>query len=284
MHMIRISIYTSIFVCLLSSNVFADCDSTANTHYPGVVPPNYYGGSQTDSFSCAINGSKNLTMEQINERADLIPPSLNNRFYVMLGGNAAAEGIVSAKNSSSDTNGTVVNDFATGQAGTLSSTQNKVASNNFELAVGYTWKEFALDLEWLAVKSIPFNSSIIGITSPFSFTSNIKGDALLFNGYWFFNDMYNAKLYGVFSLGYSHNQSTTQIGSGPVNVLNRYYGAGGLGIGARFNVVSSLYADIVGRYIYLGPVRMEATNVNSYIYIKATRTWLGASFRLLWLI
>lgn len=276
--------YTSIIVCLLSNNVFADCDSTANAHYPGVVPPNYYGSSQTDSFSCAINGSKNLTMEQINERADLIPPSLNNRFYVMLGGNAAAEGISGVKNSTSDTNSVIVNDFATGQVGSLSTTQNKVASNNFELAVGYTWKDFAIDLEWLALKSVPFNSSITGISNPFSFTSTIKGDALLFNTYWFFNDMYNAKLYGVLSIGYSHNQSTTQIGTGAPTILNRYYGSLGLGFGARFNIVSSLYADIVGRYIYLGQIRMQATNVNSYVYLKATRNWLGASFRLLWLI
>lgn len=281
----QLYICATIIICLMSNNLFADCDSTENSHYPGIVPPNYYGSSQTDSFNCAINGNKQLTMEQINERADLIPPSLNNRFYIMLGGNAAAEGVVSATNSSSDTsNGVVVNNFATGQAGTLSSTQNKVSSNNFELAIGYTWKDFALDLEWLAVKSVPFDASIIGITSPFSFTSTVKGDAILFNGYWFFNDMYNAKLYGVGSIGYSHNQSTSQIGSGPSNILNRYYGAFGLGVGARFNIISSLYADIVGRYIYLGPVRIEATNGDNYMYIKAVRTWLGASFRLFWLI
>ncbi len=280
----QLFIYTLSVVCLLSNNVFADCDSTANSHYPGIVPPNYYGGSQTDSFNCAINGNKQLTMEQINERADLIPPSLNNKFYVMLGGNAAAEGVTGVANSTSDTNSVVINDFSNGQVGTLSNTQNKVASNNFELAVGYTWKDFAIDLEWLAVKSIPFDASIIGITNPFSFSSTIKGDSLLFNTYWFFNDMYNAKLYGVFSIGYSHNQSTTQIGTGSATILNRYYGSLGLGFGARFNIVSSLYADIVGRYIYLGSVRMQATNVNSYIYLKASRTWLGASFRLLWLI
>lgn len=280
----QLSIYTLLVVCLLSNNVFADCDSTANSHYPGIVPPNYYGGSQTDSFNCAINGNNQLTMEQINERADLIPPSLNNKFYVMLGGNAAAEGITGVANSTSDTSSVIVNDFSNGQVGTLSATQNKVASNNFELAIGYTWKDFAIDMEWLAVKSVPFTASIIGITNPFSFTSNIKGDSLLFNGYWFFNDMYNAKLYGVFSAGYSHNESTTQIGTGAATILNRYYGAFGLGFGARFNIVSSLYADIVGRYIYLGAVRMQATNGNSYIYLKASRTWLGASFRLLWLI
>lgn len=281
----QLSISTLAIIFFLANNVFADCDSTADSHYPGVVPSNYYGGSQTDSFNCAINGSKQLTMEQANDRIDLIPQSLSNKFYIMIGGNAASEGIVSATNSSSDTSsGVVVNNFATGEAGNLSSTQNRVASNNFELAFGYTWKDFAFDLEWLSAKSVPFNASITGISTPFSFTSTVNGDSLLINGYWFFNDMYNLKLYGVFSAGYSHNQSTSQIGSGPSNILNRYYGAFGLGFGARFNIISDLYADIVGRYIYLGPVRIEATNVNNYMYIKATRTWVGASFRLLWLI
>ena len=265
-------------VCLCSNNVMADCDSTEGVHYPGLVPPNSYGNAQTDSFNCAINGSKQLTMDQINSRSDLIPPSLNNRFYVMLGINAGAEGLISGSNIAT------ANNTSTGAIGTLSETQVKVASNNFEIGFGYTWKDFAIDLEWFAVKSITLNSSIIGITPTFSFTSTVKGDSLLFNSYWFFNDMYNAKLYGIFTLGYNHNQSYTTIGSGATNVMNRYYAGGGLGIGARFNIIASLYADLAGRALYLGHVKMQATDGNNFLDVTARRVWVGASFRLLWLI
>lgn len=280
---------TAAAICLLSNNVWSDCDasvnryspdcdSTSNLHYPSIVPPNHYGNAKTDSFNCALNGSKQLSMDQINERSELIPPSLNNRFYIMIGGNAAAEGIISVKNVA------LVNDTVTLDVGTLSDTQFKVASNNFEMAIGYAWKEFALDLEWLAVKSISFNSSMINMTPGFSFSSTIKGDSMLGNLYWIFNDMYNAKLYGIMSLGVSHTQSFSTIGNGDTNAMNRYYPAGGLGLGARFNIISSLYADVAARALYLGKVRMSAVNGTSVLDLNATRTWLGVSFRLMWLI
>lgn len=281
--------FATIIVCLISNSIWADCDSsasryspdcdsTANLHYPSVVPPNHYGNAKTDSFNCALNGSKQLSLDQVNERSDLIPPSLNNRFYIMIGGNAAAEGVMSAKNVA------LANDTVTLDVGTLSETQFKVASNNFELAFGYTWKDFALDIEWLAVKSISFNASMINMTPGFSFSSTIKGDSLLGNLYWIFNDMYNAKLYGIFSLGMSHNQSFSEIGTGDTNTMNRYYPAGGIGLGARFNIISSLYADVAARALYLGKIRISAVNGTSVLDVNATRTWLGASFRLMWLI
>lgn len=275
-------------VCLLPNNARADCeptpsnrstcDSTTNLHYPSKLPPNYYGNAQTDSFNCALNGTTQLTMDQINERNDFIPPSLNNRFYVRLGGNAAAEGVIMADNKAE------ANNTATGAIGLLSDDQHKTASNNFEIAFGYAWKDFALDLEWLALTSVTFNSSIINITPSFSFSSTIKGDAILTNWYWTFKDLYNVKLYGIFSLGMSHNQSTTSIESGPSNFMNRYYPAGGLGVGVRFNVISSLFIDIAGRALYLGKVRMSATNGDNFVDVNAARSWLGASFRLMWLI
>lgn len=254
------------------------CDSTNDLHYPSKLPPNHYGNSQTDSFNCAINGSRQLTMDQVSERNEMIPRSLNNRFYVRLGGNAAAEGILNAKNVAEANNTTTL------AVGTLTNEQVKTASNNFEIAFGYTWKDFALDLEWLAVNSIDFNSSMINIAPSFSFSSTLKGDVLLTNWNWTFKDMYNAKLYGIFSLGMSHNKTITSIESGASTPMNRYYPAGGIGIGARFNIVSNLFADVAGRALYLGKVRISATNGSNFVDIDGVRTWLGASFRLMWLI
>lgn len=267
-------------LCLFSNNVMADCDSTAGTHFPGVVPPNYEGNSATDSFNCAIHGTKQLTLEQVNERNSLIPISLSNRFYIMLGGNIAAEGITNAKN---ETTHVPYNNYSTLQVGTLSNKKIKVASNNFEIGFGYVWKDFAFDIEWLALKSVTFTSAENNVTPTFTFTSKLTGDTLLTNTYWFFNDMYNIKIYAVFSVGIIHNQSLTQIGSGPITRMNRYFPDGGLGIGARFNLVSKLFADVAGRFLVLGAVRMSANNGVESVYVDAYRTWLGASVRLLWL-
>lgn len=267
--------YGSLVVCLIANNVFADCDSTG-THYPSVVPPNYQGSGQTDSFNCAVKGSKQLSIDEIRDRADLIPPKLDNRFYVMLGFNAAAEGVIMVKNKTTVT--------STYSPGTVSSTSNKVASNNFEMAFGYTWKEFAIDLEWLALKSMDYSTNVTDTLGAYTFNSTIKGDALLFNLYWFFNDMYNVKVYGVFSANYAQTKSISYISGGSVTTTNRYYPGLGFGIGARFNIFSRLYADFAGRLIALGKINMQAVNGTTTIKLQGQRTWLGASARLLWLI
>lgn len=264
-------------LCLFSNNIHADCDSTSGTHYPTIMPPNYQGSAHYDTFDCAVNGSKQLTLEEINERSDLMPPKLTNRFYIRIGANAAAEGISGANNQE-------INISTNNQQGNLSNTRNKVASNNFEMAFGYVWKDFAFDLEWLASKSVDFNTNVININPSFAVSSNVKGDALLGNIYWIFNDMYNVKLYADFIVGWSQNTSTTFINGGGENTFKRNHFAFGLGIGARFNIWSKLFADINGRYIYLGTARLVSTNGAEHCWIKVNRTWIGAAVCLLWVI
>lgn len=262
-------------VCLLTNNVYADCDSTATLHYPTINPTNYEGNAQTDTFDCAVKGNKSLTIEQINERAGYLPENLNNRFYFRIGFNAAAEGIRNVSN-------VLPNNTSTSAMGTLQNTSVKVADNNFEVALGYTWSEFAVDIEWLALKSINYSSAMYNITPSFTVDSNIKGDALLLNMYWVFKDLYNVKLYGDFIVGWSNNSSTTSVG-GPFMKFAKYHVALGLGVGGRFNLVSRLFVDLSGRYIYLGTSRLVANSGVNYVWLKAQRTWMGAAACLLWL-
>lgn len=267
---------TSAIVCLLSNNIIADCDSTADMHYPSVNPPNYQGSAHTDSFDCAVNGTKQLTFEQINERAGLVPPRLTDRFYFRMGANAAAQGITSVSNQEP-------NNLTTNQTGIIQNTNNKQASNNFEMAFGYVWSAFAIDVEWLSSSSISYESEIFGVSPTFTINSTVKGDALLLNLYWIFNDMYNVQLYGDFIIGYSDNTSTSYLNSdSPADTKWKHW-AFGAGFGGRFNIVSRLYADVKGRYIFLGTTRLVATDGVSNAYLKANRTWLGASVCLLWL-
>lgn len=267
----------SIIFCLVSNNLFADCDSISGTHYPTINQPNYQGSAHTDNFDCAVSGKKQLTIDEVRERAGYLPPKLSNRFYFRIGGNIAAEGLTSASIEG-------VNNTSTLATGSLLNTSNKVASNNFEMAFGYVWKEFAVDLEWLASKSVDLDTPVIDITPTFTLNSNVKGDALLGNIYWIFHDMYNVKLYGDFIIGLSKNDSTSYINSGDVTAVKRTHWAFGLAVGARFNIVSKLYADIRAKGIYLGTARLQATDGSNYAYVKIQRNWLGASVCLLWLI
>lgn len=269
-------ISTLSFVCLLANNAFADCDSTANAHYPTITPPNYQGSAHTDSFDCAVNGSKQLTLEQINERAGYMPQKLSGRFYYRLGFNAAAQGITGASNLE-------VNNTSTNQTGYLLNGSNKEASNNFEMAFGYLWDEFGVDLEWLTSQSVSYSTLVTGVTPNFNFYSNVKGDALLLNLYWIFNNMYNVSIYGDGIIGYSDNTSTSYIAGGESSTTKWKHWAFGAGLGGRFNIISRLFADVKARYIFLGTTTMTASYGNNNAYIQANRTWLGASVCLMWL-
>ncbi len=260
----------------MTNNAIAVCDSTADMRYPSVTPPNYEGNSRTDTFDCAVNGSKQLTLEQINDRKELMPQRLTDRFYFRLGANAAAQELGSVSNQEP-------NNLSTNSTGILQNTKNKQASNNFEMAIGYLWSQFAIDLEWLSSSSISYNTEVVGVNPNFSFSSNVNGDAFLLNLYWIFNDMYNVQLYGDFIIGYSDNTSTNHINSENEASTKWNHWAFGAGFGGRFNIISRLYADVKGRYIYLGTTRLVASDGTNNAYLKANRTWIGASACLLWL-
>lgn len=270
------NVTAALIVCCLTNNAMADCDSTAKTHFPTYNQANYEGSAHTDSYDCAVNGSKQLSLEQINERIEFMPPKLSNRYYFRLGVNAASEGITSVSNRE-------VNNTSTLVTGYVQNGSNKIASNTFELALGYAWSEFALDLEWLAPASVSYSTPVYGVTPTFNLYSTVKGDALLLNLYWIFQDLYNFKLYGDFIIGYSDNTSTSYIDSGEATKTKWRHWAFGAGFGARFNLVSRLYADVKGRYILLGTTRLVASDGANNAYMKANRTWLGASVCLMWL-
>lgn len=264
------------FVCLFSNNIQADCDSTVPMHYPTLNSPNYQGSAHTDSFDCAVNGTKQLSLEEINERMGYLPPNLNNRFYLRIGANAAAEGLIGISNIGA-------NNSNSGAMGTLQNDHVKVADNNFEIAFGYTWSDFAVDFEWLASKAIDYQSTIIDFTPTFTVYSTVKGDALLFNLYWIFKDMYNVKMYGDLIVGKSQNNSQSYITNGAITQWKITHWAFGLGLGGRFNLFSKFYADVCARYIYLGTARIVASQGSNAVFLKAKRTWMGMGVCLLWL-
>lgn len=265
-----------ITACLLSTQLFAKCEPSVAKDFPGEVPANYYGNSQTDSFRCAITGSTDLTMSEIYDQNDLIPQKLSDRFYVRIGANAAAEGIARVSNES------IYDTVA--DAGVLSTSGVKTASNNAQIAFGYAWKDWAVDIEWLSSKSITFNGSLQQISPIIPFSSNTSGDALLLNLYWIFINRYNFNLYGLFDIGVSNNRSSTYIFNDTPTIVKKYSPAYGIGIGGRFNIVSRLFADMNLRYIILGRATLTASGNGRYIILKASRTWAGMSASLMWMI
>jgi len=265
-------------ICLFSNKLMASCDPSVAKNPPGVTPPNYYGNSQTDKFRCAINGGTDLSLEELNERAALTPQKVTDRFYIRLGMNASSEGVLSIKNTGIS---------PSTQSGSVAVKQLNVSSNNVELAVGYTWTDFAIDIEWLALKSITYNSFLGGISPNVYYNTTTKGDAVLANFYWIFQNLYNFNFYGVGVIGSTNNKCSTFLSAGgPVNVINKKYSVSyGAGLGVRFNIISSVFADMSARYLRLGETKYEAANSTNTtsITLKGARRWIGMSVRLLWL-
>ncbi len=261
---------------LLATSVYAKCKPTVADNFPTDTPPNFYGNGQTDSFRCAVTGSTEESTLQQMQRDDLIPVKLSDRWYIMLGVNAASEGIISVKNDS-------IYDVVL-NTGTVSPTDAKTASNNVEIAFGYAWSEFAVDVEWLASKSVSYNGNLVGTGVVANYSTIVKGDATLFNLYWLFNDQYNFKMYANATLGISQNKSTATLNNGSPWVTKKYSPAYGIGVGARFNLISKLFADMTVRGIILGKVKYQAATGGRYMILRATRTWIGVSARLLWMI
>lgn len=272
-------VYLCLLVSLLPGQVIAKCDPSIAQHYPTNTPVNNYGNGQTDSFRCAATGSTDLTSLQQSERSDLIPESLYNRWYIMLGVNAGSTGVVNVSNKS-------IYDTQI-ENGVLNTTETHDASNNVEIAFGYAWKDFALDVEWLAVESLNYTGQITQISplANIAYNTTLKGDALLMNLYWIFKDLYNFKFYGTMAAGVTSNKTTSTMGGGSATVVKKISPSLGLGFGARFNLVSSLYADMAARYIVLGRVKYSASNgTGNSMILKGYRTWAGVSARLLWMI
>lgn len=269
-------LFVGIMTILLATNSYAKCDPSIAPNYPTDTPPNFYGNGQTDSFRCAITGSTDVsTLEQMR-RDDLIPTKLSDRWYVMLGGNAASEGVTSVKNDS------IYDPVLSG--GTVSSGEATTASNNIELAFGYAWSEFAVDLEWLAIKSIAYNGSILNTGVTANYSTTLKGDSTLLNIYWLFSDQYNFKMYATMCLGLTSNKTTASLNNSASSTVNKWSPSYGIGVGARFNIISKLFADMAVRYIFLGKAKYEAASGARYLILRASRTWAGVSARLLWMI
>lgn len=282
-----------IFICLISNIASAACNrgplptgcepakptciEEVGGHFPSKTPPNYFGNSRSGTFNCAVTGADDLSMSELKERAKYLPESLDYRWYVRLGGNVGAGGVMSVKN---------VTGESTTSTSTISSTEEKNASNSYEVGFGYIWTDYALDIEWMGLNNVGYDATFTDTTPNLSFTTNVTGDAILINAYWIFKDLYNVKLYGLLCTGASFNKSYASLAGGPSTSLNRIGLAFGLGFGGRFNIISKIYADMAVRYITLGRVKYLAANAagTQSMILKGLRTWFGVDFRLLWMI
>ncbi len=264
-------IYCALIFTVHIGVVGAACDSMKGVHYPTNQQANYYGAASTEEFYCAVTGIDDVSAEQLQELTEYLPPKLSDRFYVLLGGNVASEGIYKVKNVSDPDSIYVDAEIVTQTA--------KTGSNNFEVGFGYTWTDFAIDVEYLPYKSIQYSTTFTGVTGAPTVSSTVSGYNILANVYWIFNDMYNVKLYGVIPVGLNNIKSVTTANSATFT-LSKYSAIYGLGIGGRFNVVSSVYADMVARYMLMGNIRMQT---NTGIVLKSQLSWFGVSLRLLWL-
>jgi|GEM_PF-6046935 len=249
------------------------CKDSIPDNYPGKVPADYYGNSHLDSFGCAITGSTDLTEEQRKERAALIPESHQQRFYLRTALNAGSENLLKVKN-------TTKNDVTT-TAIDLTSSSASTGSNQFEIALGYYWRNSSFQIEWINLSSIDFDSEVGG--TGVSFTSNVRGHALVAGLNLEVHEYDQFKNYINISFGLTKNNTILQLNNQPEFTKDSYGLTAGLGLGTRINIYSRLYADALLRGIYLGKVEyFNAVGATPNLEMEAHRIWYGASIGLVW--
>lgn len=269
-------IYTTLFVGIITNQAYAACDGNTLGYYPSKLPDDYYGNGQTDRFRCAIEGKTQLSAQEQAELEALIPQSHDNRFYVRFGLNSGTEKISGVKN-----NGT---DISSALVGIPTNVSEKTSSNEIEMAIGYSWKDFAVDLEWMSLRKIRYSGAFVATSSTPTITSEISGDAYLLNAHYNIKDFYNFKIYLTGIFGTTKTEAETRVNSSSPTISSRWGLSFGGGIGAKFNLVSQLYADMTVRGLLLNTkVKMEDADTTSYIILKGTRSWIGASARFIWL-
>lgn len=224
-----------------------------------------YGNGQSEKFIEAIYGlSPNITEEELTKIENSIPPKLTNKYFVRFGFNNGTSSIEKVKNISTLD--------ATQKAIIVSSSQRTTSKKGGELAFGYRWDKFSVELEALATENVRYdkkplfkdqNGTLIG-----KLQSVVKAQAVFINTYYDFINLMRFRAFIGFGVGAGINRTNANFSDMPpystgINFAKRSVsGAYNFVIGGKINLVSQLFINASFRY----------TSFSGFTNIKAIST------------
>lgn len=162
------------------------------------------------------------------------------------------------------------------QAGRVAKNDTSDTDFGFQIALGYRWPHWRVDIEYLFRRKLGYNvSPALNGVGAIALSSSAKSQAWLLNSYYDFDQVYIFWPYITAGLGMGINETDTVIaGSSVVEERNDF--AWNIGVGTRMPLMRNLYADISARYIRLGKQKFKDTG--NGLTLKGRHRFVGIGF------
>lgn len=238
----------SILVCsLFSMNLQAACD--------GDDGDDYYGNGQLCAFKNAIEGTEVLSPQDQAYMGSVEQNRIVNRAYLR-----AMVGQPKVKVTNWEMSATNPSPFTGASLNNPDTTANLT---QLLLAFGYLWEQWALEGEFLFSKKLNFTQTFTG--TPVYVTGDIKQFAFFVNLQYIiprFFSWYPQRLQIHLDAGVGPSLKRTEVSSYNADGSprqsdseQRIAPAGTLGVGARYQVTTSILVDIAYRFFEMGETK-----------------------------
>ena len=247
-----------------------------------------YGNGQSSSFINAMYGSSSQVDSKGIENITRTMPSNVNRFFIRFGGNNSTSSLTKIKNTS----------VQQGIAAAIIATTNTTANSKYggEIATGYKWDKFSLELEFMITENMKYNAKKLFSNLNGSLNSTVKAQSIFLNGYYDFVNLKAFKIFAGLGLGAGINRTNSNFfnnanfADGENFARRRVAGAYNLVLGCKLNIVPQLF--LVGSMRYtnfsgFGNIKFIATsNVewrdrSQNLHLEGQHTLVGFSLNLI---
>ncbi len=206
-----------------------------------------YGNGQNTKFVNAIYGlNPDITESELQEIENSIPPRLTDRWFLRFGANSCTSSITKVVNTSVQP--------STLAAKVINGNQKSSPKYGGELAVGYRWDKFLIELEAIATENTKFNKKPLFSNQPGTLTSTVKAQGVFINTYYDFMSLMAFRAFVGIGVGAGINRANSNFSDAPpistgINFTRRRVaGAYNLVLGCKINLVSQLFITGAFRY------------------------------------
>lgn len=220
-----------------------------------------YGNGQSRSFMNAMYElSPDITDTELQEIEKSIPPRITKRFFIRLGANCGKSILSQVKNTS------VL--LATKDAKVAKSSYTAPSKLGAELAFGYRWDRFSVELEAITTSNFKFNINPLFNNQLGKLDSIVKAQGGFINVYYDILDFMPFRAFVGLGLGAGINGTNSNFSNAPpistgINFSKRKVtGAYNIVAGAKINIASRVFINAALRYTSFagfGNVRAIAT-------------------------
>jgi hypothetical protein len=247
-----------------------------------------YGNGQSTSFINAMYGTNsNVTTKELESITNSIPSNIN-RFFIRFGANNGTSSITKIKNTS------VQDGITTATIATTNATANSKYGG--EIATGYRWDKFSLELEFMITENMKYNTKKLFSNLAGSLNSTVKAQSIFLNSYYDFVSFKAFRIFAGLGFGAGINRTNSNFfnnatfATGETFARRKVAGAYNLVLGCKLNIVPQLF--LIGSMRYtnfagFGNIKLIATSnlewrdESQNLHLEGQHTLVGFSINLI---